>query len=254
VDNGSTDESRAVARSFDFVTCLDEPKPGSYAARNRGLAAASGDYVAFTDSDCEAHPDWLANGLEQAARHVNLGVLAGHIEVVFENDRANSPASIYERLFAFDQKRNVDLGYAVTANWLSPKELLLSAGGFNAKLKSGGDSQLSQQLRKKGHQLIYASNVLVSHPARSSARDLFAKKRRVVGGDWSKSRRSFPMRFAWLQGAQLLEAWTRITRIFQHSSIDRGQQLRAMSFLLAIWAVGVVELIWLFLGAEPQRR
>jgi glycosyltransferase involved in cell wall biosynthesis len=54
VDNGSTEDSKNVAQSFDFVTLLEEPDAGSYAARNRGLSCVKGDYVAFTDSDCEA--------------------------------------------------------------------------------------------------------------------------------------------------------------------------------------------------------
>ena len=52
VDNGSTDSTAAVARNYPFVTLLSEPVPGAYRARNRGLAAARGEYVAFTDADC----------------------------------------------------------------------------------------------------------------------------------------------------------------------------------------------------------
>jgi glycosyltransferase involved in cell wall biosynthesis len=79
VDNGSSDDSAAIANSFPGVVLLSEPRPGSYAARNRGLARARGDFIAFTDADCVPAPDWLEQALAAARRHPGAGVLAGRI-------------------------------------------------------------------------------------------------------------------------------------------------------------------------------
>jgi len=55
VDNGSRDGTRRIAEAAAAadarVRVLDEPRPGSGAARNRGLAEARGRYVAFLDAD-----------------------------------------------------------------------------------------------------------------------------------------------------------------------------------------------------------
>ncbi len=60
IDNNSTDRSRdIVLRYVPRVKLLAEPRAGSYAARNRGLAEARGSIIAFTDSDCSPAPDWL---------------------------------------------------------------------------------------------------------------------------------------------------------------------------------------------------
>src|SRR5258708_3660856 len=60
VNNGG--ESFAPAEplpSSPIVTFLDEPNPGSYAARNRAIAVATGEILAFTDADCLPAQDWL---------------------------------------------------------------------------------------------------------------------------------------------------------------------------------------------------
>ena len=254
VDNGSTDESRTVAQRFDFVSLLHEQEPGSYAARNRGLASANGDYVAFTDSDCEASPEWLETGLRQAVAIDGLGVLAGHIDLAFEGINTNSAASIYESLFAFDQQRNVALGFAVTANWISPRDVLLSAGGFDVSLKSGGDSQLSKQIARDGYKLYYAANVLVRHPARGSTTELFAKKRRILGGNWTMTKRNALARFLGLQYLQLMETLSRSKRVALNSSLSLSARCRTLALVFSLWVVAFSEIIYLALGGSPRRR
>ena len=78
VDNGSTDATANVARSYPFVAVLSEPVAGSYRARNRGLRSARGEYVAFTDADCIPDPDWLTAAVRAARLYPQAGVLAGH--------------------------------------------------------------------------------------------------------------------------------------------------------------------------------
>lgn len=58
VDDGSTDGSGAICDAYAArdgrVVCIHQANAGAAAARNRGLQAATGAYVAFADSD-----DWL---------------------------------------------------------------------------------------------------------------------------------------------------------------------------------------------------
>ncbi len=60
VDDGSTDESQQIASGHPKVRYFrHETNLGLSVARNTGIAAATGEIVAFTDSDCRADEDWL---------------------------------------------------------------------------------------------------------------------------------------------------------------------------------------------------
>jgi GT2 family glycosyltransferase len=60
VDDGSTDSTPQIAFLNPKVRCIrQEENRGLSAARNAGIAAATGEIVAFTDADCRADEDWL---------------------------------------------------------------------------------------------------------------------------------------------------------------------------------------------------
>src|SRR5207247_2904335 len=59
VDDGSTDSTPEIAKEFPGVRCIRQDNHGLSVARNTGIAAATGEIVAFTDSDCRADADWL---------------------------------------------------------------------------------------------------------------------------------------------------------------------------------------------------
>jgi hypothetical protein len=59
VDDGSTDATMQIASVFKKVRYVHQAHQGLSTARNTGILTASGDVVAFTDSDCRADDDWL---------------------------------------------------------------------------------------------------------------------------------------------------------------------------------------------------
>src|SRR5207253_1947001 len=58
VDDGSTDDTRAIAHGFG-VRVISTENRGLSAARNSGLEAATGEIVAYIDDDAYPDPHWL---------------------------------------------------------------------------------------------------------------------------------------------------------------------------------------------------
>ena len=63
VDNGSTDGSIDIAKSYQGVDLLFQPVRGSYAARNLGIQSSKGEIILFLDPDCRPRPHWLTAAL-----------------------------------------------------------------------------------------------------------------------------------------------------------------------------------------------
>src|SRR5262249_23887914 len=59
VDDGSKDNTAQIAAQFPNIRYIHQENLGLSVARNTGAAAAKGEVLAYTDSDCMADPDWL---------------------------------------------------------------------------------------------------------------------------------------------------------------------------------------------------
>ena len=88
VDDGSTDDTRAVARSFadPRVRYVYQQNAGLSAARNTGIRYAEGSFLTFLDSDDLFLPEKLAILLAKFAAEPELGFCAGQAILIDEND------------------------------------------------------------------------------------------------------------------------------------------------------------------------
>jgi len=81
VDDGSVDRSREIAAGFgDAVRLIAEHGTGPVVARNRGIGAARGEYIAFLDHDDLWVPEKLARQIEAFERNPQLDVSVGLIQ------------------------------------------------------------------------------------------------------------------------------------------------------------------------------
>ena len=73
VDDGSTDGTARVARSYPGVRYLYQPNQGAAAARNAGVAASRGEFLSFLDSDDVWTPRKLSLQVDFLLKHPEIG-------------------------------------------------------------------------------------------------------------------------------------------------------------------------------------
>ncbi|TWR28849.1 glycosyltransferase [Mucilaginibacter pallidiroseus] len=159
-----------------------EEQPGSYVARNAGIRISKGEIIGFTDSDCIPDSDWISNAITAFENGTDYQRIAGKIRLYYKSDKLTN-AELYETVYAFNQDIYVEQdGTGVTANMFAYKHVFEKVGMFREDLLSGGDYEWAVRARNAGFQILYADNVIVSHPARHHLAELVKKAKRVGGG------------------------------------------------------------------------
>lgn len=80
VDDGSTDNSPEIARSYPSVRFIKQEHAGTAAARNRGVMLAAGEYLAFLDADDLWMPNKLRLQMEEFDADPSLAIVTGLVE------------------------------------------------------------------------------------------------------------------------------------------------------------------------------
>jgi mycofactocin system glycosyltransferase len=179
VDDGSRDGTTDVVSGYDVKLITLSENRGQSAARNRGAEAATGEIVAFIDSDCIAEPEWLADLVPyfQDSRTVLVG---GYVASFYRDsmldryEEVNSPLNMGEDMV-------VGIGvdsdfYVPTCNMLVRREQYLSIGGLNEDQRVGEDVDLCWRLKAQGRRLLYVPKGRVKHKHRNRFMEGFKRR------------------------------------------------------------------------------
>lgn len=173
VDNGSTDATREVAEKarpdLPGLRIVDaHERPGEGYARNRGIAAARGDFIAFCDADDIADPGWLA-GLAAAAPDADL--IGGSLD-----SSVLSPTYADEQPMPMTQQTDF-LPFARGANCAVWKDVLTTIGGWDENYRGGGeDMDLSWRAHLCGFRVDYAHDARMHYRLRAELSTLARQK------------------------------------------------------------------------------
>lgn len=190
IDNASDHPAAVDATRHPHVVLTTEARPGSYAARNRGLSVARGQILAFTDADCVPTPDWLLKGVARLVEGEQCDVVAGKIELSFTSEGTPTAAELYDSLrMGFPQRWYVEeRHFGATANLMTWRRVIEQVGRFDPALTSSGDKEWGLRAHRAGVRMCYADEVTVRHPARRTFRELHQKVTRRAGGTHSLAR------------------------------------------------------------------
>ncbi len=146
VDDGSTDQTLAVARLFesDMVRVVSQPNQGAAAARNTALAHSKGDYIQWLDADDLLAPDKIARQIKALDRYPgNRMLLSGPFgQFMYRWYRAQFvPTALWNDQSPTEwmlRKMGENL-FMQTAAWLVSRELTEAAGTWDVRLRGNDD-------------------------------------------------------------------------------------------------------------------
>lgn len=226
--------------------------PGSYAARNAGIAAARGGLLAFTDADCEPEAGWLS-ALAQAHAAAPGLILAGPIRL--EPGPDPDAWEIFDTVRGMPQAVFVRHGYAATANLAVGAAVMARLGGFDATRLSGGDAEFCRRAGRAGTGLRLVPGAVVRHPARSGRAAVITKARRIKGGQVARGPRL--RRIAWTLRS-LAPPVREMAAYLAGAEARRWPwrwRLVACGVRFRLWGVELAEVARLtILHREPERR
>jgi len=157
VNNASKDRTGEIARSFEGVTVVDEPKKGLVNARDAGFAASAGyELVANIDSDTVVPEGWLDIVMDEFAKDPKLVCLSGpyiYYDMAWHNRAMVGFFYGLTKLIYWINRYVLRVGSVVQGgNFVLRRDAWERAGGFHREIKFyGEDTDVAVRLRKQGN-------------------------------------------------------------------------------------------------------
>ncbi|MBL8211582.1 MAG: glycosyltransferase [Bryobacterales bacterium] len=184
VDDGSAEPVRLAPGNGFAVKLIRQQPSGPGPARNRGVAAARGEWVAFTAADCEPAPDWLSR-LEKAALHSPDTALGGTVRCGLpRSSTAMTSHLIVEHLTSRLNRDPQDARFFTPNNLAVPAKSFRSIGGFGSDygLGTGEDRDFCARWRASGRRIVAAPEAVVVHTHPLTLRGLLRQQYRYGRG------------------------------------------------------------------------
>ena len=164
VDDGSTDGTLSVARSFEskFVKVVTQENRGASAARNRALSFAQGTYIQFLDADDLLAPDKISQQLKQKDHGPDSLTLLSAAWGRFLScpGRAKfKPDSLWQDLDPIEWilRKFIDNKFMMNAAWLVSRKLAEVAGPWDERLSMDDDGEYVCRLVARSQAVKFVS-------------------------------------------------------------------------------------------------
>ena len=177
VNDGSTDRTLEIAERFPYARIISQPNKGLSAARNVGAEAATGEIVAYTDSDCVADPEWLAYMVGTMERHGYVACGGPNYpppeESLVPSAVAVSPGGPTHVLLTDETAEHI-----AGCNMAFRRDVLLRCGGFDPIFRAAGDDvDMCWRLLDLGYTIGFSPAAMVWHFRRNTVAAYFGQQR-----------------------------------------------------------------------------
>ncbi len=269
VDDGSTDESAEIIASFgDPVRLIRQKNQGESVARNVGIRAAEGDYLAFLDAD---------DLLEPTSYERMLSALDGRSDAValmgaawFDRDPAK-PYRQYPPIASSFLPNIIRGNFGPPHCWLTPRSVVEQAGGFEESMRYFEDWDFWWRVALTGAKLVPVNHLgaLYRHHPQSQLATVSSADRALghavvmermcqaflekdvllqehgamlFWSSWAALRRARESGVAWRDLAGLVRMLNRVARKGP-PPVRCTKIARLMRIVGARWAVGLQEMV-----------
>src|SRR6266481_660631 len=177
VNDGSRDRTLAIAEGYGFCRIISQSNQVLSVARNVGAEAATGEIVAYTDSDCVADPDWLSY-LVAKMEGSNLAACGGPNfpppeDTLVPAVVAVAPGGPTHVLLSDEVAEHI-----AGCNMAFRREVLIALGGFDPVYRAAGDDvDICWRFQDAGHAIGFSPAAVVWHFRRNTVRAYINQQR-----------------------------------------------------------------------------
>ncbi len=162
IDDGSTDSTVEIARSFPCQVLVRSSNAGPATARNHGARLAKAEILYFLDADIVVKPETLSDVVQALHDRPEVCAVFGSFgkETVPQNF-----VSVYKNLLHHYTHQNSNPDATAFCGGFSAirTRVFLDNGGFNPKQRFLEDVELGYRLRRAGHRIWLKRDIQVSH-------------------------------------------------------------------------------------------
>lgn len=168
VDDGSKVPPDKVVAAYEHylnIRLIIQSHAGPATARNRGAKVAKGEFLAFTDDDCEPDAKWLHNLAICFLKDSNCAIGGHTLNGLKNNPYSTASELLMDYLHSIYNSNPNQASFFTSNNLALPASYFNAIGGFDTSfpLAAGEDRELCDRLIFEGYQVIYAPEVLVYH-------------------------------------------------------------------------------------------
>lgn len=211
VDDGSSPPVAPVAETFQSklnLTLLFQENSGPASARNTGVNHARGQYLVFTDDDCQPHSNWLTALRDQLQQQPNALVGGYTVNALPENLFSSASQLLIDYLYDYYNIHQKPSFFA-SNNFAMATQQFRQLGGFDTSfpLAAGEDREFCDRWLHHGFPLAYVPEAKVNHTHHLSLRKFWRQHfnygrgaycfHRVRANRTSETVKVEPLRFYW---------------------------------------------------------
>ena len=251
VNDGSTDDTATVARSYEGVRYIEQRNQGAPAARNTGVSSSTGDLLVFLDADDRLQPHALATGVESLTANPEWAFVSGSVRVIAED---GSPRYVPKQ-----QPRSGDpYIQLLRSNYIwTPgvvmyrREMLRAVNGFDTSAGASADYELNLRIAARFPTGRHGRVVLDyrQHPS-SMSRDMRYMLKSAVTvrrAERKRAHRSAEGKQAWQEGIAIVQTdyGGRLIRQMKSDLRVAGRRGRAVVsawYLVRYYPAGLIRL------------